>query len=159
MGKSKGLKYALIASIAINLGIVGFVGAQWYQHGKSRGGHPGMMFDRRAAMEELGEAKRAEVRSIWQTRRDRVREEMKNYIHESRNLAELMVAETLDLEAINETQQKMLDYRRQADSTLFETLLQTAQTLDLQERKQFFGSGFKRWKNHPKPPKGEKDNK
>ncbi len=159
MGKSKGLKYALIASIAINLGIVGFVGAQWYQHGKSRGGHPGMMFDRRAAMEELDKDKRAEVRSIWQTRRDRVREEMRNYILESQNLAGLMVAETLDLEAINKTQQKMLNYRRQADSTFFETLLQTAQTLTLQERKQFFGNGFKRWKHHPKPPEDKEDNK
>ena len=159
MGKSKGLKYALIASIAINLGIVGFVGAQWYQHGGSRGGHPGMMFDRRAALEELGQDKRGEVRSIWKARRDRVRGEMKNYIHESRNLAALLTAETLDLEAINETQQKMLAYRMQADTTLFETLLQTAKTLNVQEREQFFGSGFKRWKHHPKPPENKEDNK
>lgn len=159
MDKSKGLKYALIASIAINLGIVGFVGAQWYQHGSSRGGHPGMMFDRRAALEELSQDKRAEVRSIWQVRRDRVRGEMKNYIHESRNLAALLTAETLDLEAINETQQKMLAYRMQADSALFETLLQTAKTLNVQEREQFFGIGFKRWKHHPKPPEDKEDNK
>ncbi len=159
MGKSTGLKYALIASIAINLGIIGFVGTQWYQHGGSRGGHPGKMFDRRAAMEELSQEKRDEVRSIWQTRRDRVRSEMKNYIQESRNLSELLTAETLDLETINKTQQKMLDYRRQADTTFYETLLQTAKSLNVEERKQFFGNGFRRWKHPPKSPEDKKDNK
>ena len=146
--KSKWMLGALLVSLAINLSIAGFVGAQWFRHSGFGPPQASLMFDRRAALSTLEEKERKEINRIWRSHRPELKEELRGFRKTKNSLSRLLSAEDVDEDAIKSVFSKMNSHRSAVENTLYSALLQTAQALPSENRQKFFWRGFKRWKNH-----------
>lgn len=147
MGKSKLFKIALIASVALNLAAIAFFTTQWVRHSDMRA-RGGMMFNRHAAMSALDSPAKKEIGALWKSRKEDIRGEFRASKQSSREMAKLLSDETLDLPKIRATHEKMSAHRRGAEDILFEILLETAELMTLEERREFFKRGFHIWRHN-----------
>lgn len=147
MAKSKLLIVALVTSLAVNLAIVGFVGAQWLKHGGKPGPQIGLTFDRHAAFAVLDEKKKKQVKEIWRQHRPDIRSNFLEYRHAKRLLSSLLTAEELDKDAIEAAHEAMLNERNEIEKILNMTLIETAEILPPEKRELFFKTGFQRWQS------------
>ncbi|OUR80708.1 hypothetical protein A9Q83_00240 [Alphaproteobacteria bacterium 46_93_T64] len=145
--KSKWMLIALLVSVAINLSIAGFVGAQWFRHSGMRASQTSLMFDRRAALSTLEDTEKKNINQIWKAHRPELKEKLRNFRHSKRTLSKLLSANHVDEATINAAFAEMAEHRNKVEGTLYSALLETAQALPPEKRKKFFWRGFKRWKN------------
>ncbi len=145
--KSKWMLAALLISVAINLSIAGFVGAQWFRHSGFGPQQASMMFDRRAALSTLEEAERKEINQIWKSHRPELKEKLRDFRKSKNALSRLLSSQEMDEDAINSAFVTMNTQRNAVEGTLYSALLETAQALPPDDRKKFFWRGFKRWKS------------
>jgi Spy/CpxP family protein refolding chaperone len=158
MGKSKTFKIILIASLALNIAAIAFVTTQWVRHSHMRE-NSGMLFNRHAAMSALESPSEKKVVSLWKSKREEMRTEMKAFRQSNRQLAKLLSEPELDEMQIRAAQTKMTEHRANAESLHFEVLLQSAQLMSLEERQKFFKRGFRVWgHNGPHRKKNDEDN-
>jgi len=148
MSKSKILFIALSISIAVNLGIAGFIGSQWYRLSEIFPQQEGLTFDRQAAMATVGEAQRNQIHQIWMSYHPQLRQGLRNFREAKRKLAILLSAETVDSAAIKAAYAEMSTYRNDVEDKLYTVLLKTAETLPAKKRQEFFSNGFKKSRHH-----------
>ncbi len=155
MGKSKAFKIILIASLALNIAAIAFVTTQWVRH-SHRGENGGLLFNRHAAMSTLESPSKKKVVTLWKSKRDEMRVEMKAFRKNHRELAKLLSQPELDEAQIRAAQLRMTEHRAKAENLHFDILLQSAHLMSFEERQKFFKRGFRIW-GHNGPHRKEKN--
>jgi uncharacterized membrane protein len=146
----------LLVSLAVNLGLIGFLGGQWLTHG-GHGGPPGISFNPHAAFKTLPTEDEALVREIWQRHRPEFSRNFRQMRQARREVKDLLMTEPLDRQAIDLRQAQISGYRQEIDAIVGRTLLETAETLPPHRRRAFFEAGFARSRHHggPRKPPGD----
>jgi uncharacterized membrane protein len=147
MAKSKILWIALIASVAVNMSILGFVGAQWFRHSEEGSKNTGLAFDRRAALSTLEKSEKKEIQKVWRAHRADLKQNVREYRKAKRKLSNLLSNDPLNEAKIKETFDRIQRSRNNIELALFKALTDTAHLLPPKKRSDFFTFGFKRWES------------
>lgn len=155
---SRRLKYALIASLALNLVIIGAVAGTmygWKHHGPRHGGHPrGEDFGLMGLTRVLPEERRKEVRKQLREERAGMRPMVEDVRAARRDAADRLAAEPFDRSVLEASLAAVTEKDRALREAAVKLFLGHVERLTPDERKML----AERWRHMSKPlPKRKKD--
>lgn len=157
ISRNKVLALALIASLAVNLVIGGFIAAQWAGHEGKRHTSNRLHFDHRTAVTVLDDQERERLKEFWKERRETLRPYFREFREDRNKLKELFTASILDIPAINETYAEMIEAQMRIETFLQTAMVDMAKFLPEDKRAAFFEQGFSSERNKPRPSRDSKD--
>jgi len=158
--RRRGLWIALIASLGVNLFLVGWVSSSWVYGPRfgpgARAAGPGMGFQHQRASRALGGDARQTADRLWRENFAELREKLRAMRESHLGLRAAFVADGADAKSMADA----VAAHKEKANALFDqvnaTLLKIALALPAEARKTYFGAGFPRPRAGRRAPRGER---
>lgn len=166
--KRRGLWIALIASLAVNVFVVGWVASSFIYGPRFVPGPrfgptaaPGLAFNHRRAMHELRGDERATVERIWRENLAELRNRARAMRQAHIDMRTAFAADQADAKALGDAVAALKEKASAAFDHANATLLKIATTLPPESRKAYFNAGFPRprERDREREPRRERENR
>ncbi|MGH7003928.1 MAG: periplasmic heavy metal sensor [Alphaproteobacteria bacterium] len=147
--RRRGLWIALVASLAVNLFLVGWVASSWvydprFGPGARAAAGTGMAFQHRRALHALSGSERQAAERIWRENFAELRDKLRALREVHANLRGAYAADNADAKSIGDAVMAVKDKANGVFDHVNATLLKIATALPPEARKAYFTAGFPR---------------